>query len=127
MKREIIETSKAPRAIGPYSQAIKCEGTGFVFCSGQIALNPDGELVHGDVAIQTRQIIENLKNVLRTAGLELNNVVKTTVFLANMDDFPSMNEVYEEYFAINQPARATVQVSRLPKDVLVEIDAIACM
>ena len=127
MKREIVTAKLAPKAIGPYSQAIKCECSGFIFCSGQIAINPHtGELVKPDISAQTRQVLENLKAVINAAGLGLDNVVKTTVFLDNMDDFNSMNEVYAKYFAGNPPARAAVEVSRLPKDVKVEIEAIAC-
>jgi 2-iminobutanoate/2-iminopropanoate deaminase len=124
MKREIVTTDKAPRAIGPYSQAVRAGG--FVFLSGQIPLNPiSGELVAGDVRVQTERVIRNLKAVLEAAGSSLDNVVKTTVFLKDMNDFAAMNEVYTQYFGKTAPARATVQAARLPKDVSVEIDAIA--
>jgi len=124
MKREIVTTDKAPRAIGPYSQAVRAGA--FVFLSGQIPLNPiSGELVAGDVRVQTERVIRNLKAVLEAAGSSLDNVVKTTVFLKDMNDFAAMNEVYTQYFGKTAPARATVQAARLPKDVSVEIDAIA--
>jgi 2-iminobutanoate/2-iminopropanoate deaminase len=120
---EIVATTNAPAAIGPYSQAIKANG--FVFCSGQIPLRADGTLVSGGIVEQTEQVLSNLKAVLEAAGSGLGKVVKTTVFLANMADFAAMNEVYGRFFGENKPARATVQVARLPKDVLVEIDCIA--
>ncbi len=120
---EIVTTTNAPAAIGPYSQAIKANG--LVFCSGQIPLKADGTLVAGGIVEQTEQVLTNLKAVLEAAGSGLDKVVKTTVFLANMADFAAMNEVYGRYFVKNKPARATVQVARLPKDVLVEIDCIA--
>ena len=124
MKREIVATDKAPRAIGPYSQAVRAGG--FVFLSGQIPLNPVSmELATGDVKVQTKRVIENLKAVLEAAGSSLDKVVKTTVFLKDMNDFAAMNEVYAQYFGKSVPARATVQAARLPKDVSVEIDAIA--
>jgi len=122
--REIISTDKAPGAIGPYSQAIKAGG--MVFCSGQIPIDPaTGEFVSNDVVEQTEQVLKNLSAVLEAAGTELGNVVKTTVFLADMGDFAAMNEVYGRYFSENKPARATVQAARLPKDARVEIDCIA--
>jgi 2-iminobutanoate/2-iminopropanoate deaminase len=123
--RTVIATSDAPDAIGPYSQAVRVGN--LVFCSGQIALDPgSGEIVgEGDVAAQTRQVLDNLEAVLRASRSGLGGVVKTTIYLADMGDFPTVNEVYGERFANEPPARATVEVSRLPKDVLVEIDAIA--
>ena len=122
--REIISTDKAPGAIGPYSQAIKTGG--MVFCSGQIPIDPaTGEFVSNDVVEQTEQVLKNLSAVLDAAGTSLGNVVKTTVFLADMGDFAAMNEVYGRYFNENKPARATVQAARLPKDARVEIDCIA--
>jgi len=122
--REIISTDKAPGAIGPYSQAIKTGG--MVFCSGQIPIDPaTGEFVSNDVVEQTEQVLKNLSAVLDAAGTNLGNVVKTTVFLADMGDFAAMNEVYGRYFGENKPARATVQAARLPKDARVEIDCIA--
>ena len=122
--REIISTDKAPGAIGPYSQAIKTGG--MVFCSGQIPIDPaTGEFVSNDVVEQTEQVLKNLTAVLEAAGTGLGNVVKTTVFLADMGDFAAMNEVYGRYFSENKPARATVQAARLPKDARVEIDCIA--
>ena len=122
--KEIIATENAPGAIGPYSQAVKAGN--MVFCSGQIPINvATGEFVSDDVAEQTRQVLTNLSAVLEAAGTSLNNVVKTTVFLADMNDFTAMNEVYAEFFSENKPARATVQAARLPKDARVEIECIA--
>lgn len=122
--REVIATQDAPQAIGPYSQAIKAGG--LVFCSGQIALDPSsGTVVAGNVAQQTERVLENLTAVLAAAGSGLDRVVKTTVFLKNMPDFATMNEVYGRYFKNAPPARSTVEAARLPKDVLVEIDVIA--
>lgn len=122
--KEVITTEHAPGAIGPYSQAIKTET--MIFCSGQIPVDPQtGEFVSDDVAEQTRQVLKNLTAVLETAGSELNKVVKTTVFLADMNDFAAMNEIYAEFFSDNKPARATVQAARLPKDAKVEIECIA--
>ena len=122
--KEIIATAGAPAAIGPYSQAVAWGD--LVFCSGQIALNPDtGQLIEGGVAEQTARVIENLKAVLEAAGSGLGNVLKTTVFLKNMSDFGAMNEVYGRYFGESAPARATVEAARLPRDVQVEIEAIA--
>ena len=122
--KEIIATENAPGAIGPYSQAVKAGN--MVFCSGQIPIDvATGEFVSDDVADQTRQVLTNLSAVLEAAGTSLNNVVKTTVFLADMNDFAIVNEVYAEFFSENKPARATVQAARLPKDARVEIDCIA--
>ena len=122
--KEIISTDKAPGAIGPYSQAIKAAG--MVFCSGQIPIDPaTGEFVSNDVTEQTEQVFKNLIAVLEAAGTSLNGVVKTTVFLAEMNDFNAMNEVYAKYFSDNKPARATVQAARLPRDAKVEIECIA--
>lgn len=127
MKREIIETDRAPRAIGPYSQAIRCECSGFLFCSGQISLDPKtGEFLNTDISGQTKRALENLKGVLETAGLGFENVVKVTVYLDNIDDFNLMNEVYESYFASIPPARAVVEARRLPKNARIEIEAFAC-
>lgn len=121
---ERIDTPNAPAAIGPYSQAIR-KGN-FIFCSGQIPVDPKtSEIVSGDVSVQTLQVLENLRQVLVAAGASPHDVVKTTVFLKSMGDFPAMNEVYAKFFGPHRPARATVEVSRLPKDVLVEIEAIA--
>ncbi|HVF30474.1 MAG TPA: RidA family protein [Pyrinomonadaceae bacterium] len=122
--REIISTEKAPGAIGPYSQAIKTNG--MVFCSGQIPIDPaTGEFVSNDITEQTEQVLKNLTAVLEAANTNLANVVKTTVFLADMSDFAAMNEVYGRYFDANKPARATVQAARLPRDARVEIECIA--
>jgi 2-iminobutanoate/2-iminopropanoate deaminase len=122
--REIIKTERAPAAIGPYSQAVRAGG--FVFASGQIPLDPKtGQFVEGGVREQTEQVMRNLTAVLEAAGTGLDRVVKTTVFLADMEDFAAMNEVYGQYFAENPPARATVQAARLPKDARVEIEVVA--
>jgi 2-iminobutanoate/2-iminopropanoate deaminase len=118
-----IATTEAPQAIGPYSQAI--EANGFIFTSGQIALTPEGTLVEGDVVIQAHQVMKNLYYVLEAAGAHFNDVVKTTIFLANMNDFEKVNEVYAHYFGLHKPARSTVAVKTLPKNVLVEIECIA--
>ena len=124
--REIISTDKAPRAIGPYSQAVRAGG--FVFASGQIPIDPaTGEFVAGGVAEQTDQVLRNVSAVLEAAGTRLDRVVKTTVFLADMNDFIAMNEVYGRFFAEQPPARATVQAARLPRDAKVEIEAIAML
>jgi 2-iminobutanoate/2-iminopropanoate deaminase len=121
--REIISTEKAPKAVGPYSQAIRFAN--LVFVSGQIALDPkSGEIVEGDVEVQTRQVLENLKIIVEASGMGLEDVLKCTCFLKDMDHFARFNSVYNEYFAHVLPARETVEVSRLPKDVLVEISAI---
>ena len=124
MRKELIHTDSAPKAIGPYSQAIKTGG--LVYCSGQIPLDPSTmTLVEGSVADQTRRVLRNLDAVLKAAGSSLGEVVKTTVFLRDMNDFAEMNAAYGEFFKEQPPARATVQVARLPKDVAVEIDCIA--
>ena len=124
MKKEIISTDQAPGAIGPYSQAVKIGE--MVFVSGQIPLDPlSGDLIEGDIKAQTRQVLKNVNAVLSAAGTSLDKVVKTTVFITNMNDFPLMNEVYAEFFTAMPPARACVEVSRLPKDVLVEVEAVA--
>lgn len=122
--KEIISTDKAPGAIGPYSQAVKVGN--MVFVSGQIPIDPKtGEFVSNEVGEQAEQVLKNLSAVLEAAGSSLANVVKTTVFLADMNDFVVMNEIYAKHFADNKPARATVQAARLPKDARVEIDCIA--
>ena len=122
--REITQTERAPGAIGPYSQAVTAGG--FVFASGQIPINPaSGEFVAGGISEQTEQVLRNLSAVLEAAGSSLDRVVKTTVFLASMDEFAAMNEVYGKFFSAKPPARATVQAARLPRDARVEIDAIA--
>ncbi|HMS09027.1 MAG TPA: RidA family protein [Pyrinomonadaceae bacterium] len=121
---KVISTENAPGAIGPYSQAIVANG--MVFCSGQIPIDPaTGEFVSEDVSEQTEQVFKNLAAVLEAAGASLESVVKTTVFLADMNDFAAMNEVYGRYFVTNKPARATVQAARLPRDARVEIECIA--
>jgi len=122
--KEIVSTEAAPKAIGPYSQAVKWNG--LVFLSGQIPLDPaTGQLIEGDIVAQTTQVFENLKAVLQAAGSSLDRVVKTTVFLKDMAEFPRMNETYSTYFPVNAPARSTVEAARLPRDVRVEIDCIA--
>lgn len=122
--RQIITTKKAPAAIGPYSQGVKANG--FLFLSGQIALDPaSGQVVGDDVRAQTERVLKNLEAVLVAAGSSLAAVVKTTVFLADINDFAAMNEVYGRFFSQHPPARATIQAARLPKDVKVEIDLIA--
>lgn len=122
--KEIISTENAPGAIGPYSQAIKTGG--LVFCSGQIPIDPaTGNFVSDEITSQTEQVLKNLAAVLEAAGTSLDNVVKTTVFLADMGEFAAMNEVYGRFFIENKPARATVQAARLPRDARVEIECIA--
>lgn len=118
-----VQTSNAPAAIGPYSQAMIANG--MVFTSGQIALTPSGEMVDGDVSAQCVQVLTNLKAVLEAAGSGVDKVIKTTIFLADMDDFAAVNSIYEEAFGNHKPARSTVAVKTLPKNALVEIDAIA--
>ena len=122
--RDVISTDRGPRAIGPYSQAIRANG--FLFLSGQVSLDPaTQQLVPGDIAAQTTRVLENLKGILEAAGSSLDRVVKTTVYLKDMNDFSAMNEVYARYFPNDPPARATVEVARLPKDARVEIELIA--
>jgi 2-iminobutanoate/2-iminopropanoate deaminase len=122
--REVISTNNGPKAIGPYSQAIRANG--FVFVSGQVSFDPvTNTLVLGDVGAQTNRVIQNLSGILKAAGSSLDKVVRATVFLKNMNDFAAMNEVYAKHFPSQPPARSTVEVARLPKDVLVEIDVIA--
>ena len=122
--KEIIATDSAPRAIGPYSQAVRVGN--LIFASGQIPIDPaTGEFVAGGIAEQTEQVLRNLTAVFAAAGVGLDQIVKTTVFLADMNDFTAMNEVYGRFFGDNRPARSTVQAARLPRDARVEIDAIA--
>jgi len=122
--REVVTTKEGPQAIGPYSQAVRSNG--FVFVSGQVAIDPaTQQVITGDVAVQTDRVIRNLSGILKAAGSRLEKVVRSTVFLKNMSDFAAMNEVYAKYFTAAPPARSTVEVARLPKDVLVEIDVIA--
>ena len=120
---QIISTPDAAQAIGPYSQAIKAGG--FIFTSGQIALKPDGEFVVGGVEAQSRQVLQNLAAILKEAGATLQDAVKTTIFLADMGDFAAVNEIYAAAFGEHKPARSTVQVAKLPKGALVEIEVIA--
>ena len=122
--KDVVKTERAPKAIGPYSQAIKAGG--FLFASGQIPIDPQtGQFVAGGIAEQTEQVIKNLSAVLEAGGSDLDQVVKTTVFLADMNEFAAMNEVYGRFFSVNPPARATVEAARLPRDARVEIEAIA--
>lgn len=123
MKKQIVSSNQAPAAVGPYSQAVAAGP--LVFCSGQIPINIAGELVQGDVVVQTVQVLENLKAVLAAVGLTLGHVVKTTVFLADLADFQEMNRVYAEFFPEQPPARSTIQVAGLPKGAAVEIEAVA--
>jgi 2-iminobutanoate/2-iminopropanoate deaminase len=124
--KEVVLTSRGPKPIGPYSQAIKSNG--FLFISGQIAFDPQsGEFVGTDVRQQTERVLENLKAILEAAGSSLKHVVKTTVFLKDMNDFPAMNETYALFFNTTPPARSTIQAARLPKDALVEIEVVAVL
>lgn len=121
--KEIISTNKGPKAIGPYSQAVKANG--LLFTAGQVAFDPaTGQIVEGDVARQTERVLENLKAIVEAAGSSLDRAVKSTVFLKDMNDFAAMNEVYARYFPANPPGRSTVEVARLPRDVRVEIELI---
>jgi 2-iminobutanoate/2-iminopropanoate deaminase len=118
-----VSSSEAPKAVGPYSQAVRAGG--LLFVAGQIPLDPNGNLVEGDVVVQARRVLDNIGAILKAAGLTFANVVRTTVFLADLDDMAAMNQVYAAYFSEPYPARATVQVARLPRDVRIEIEAIA--
>ena len=122
--KEEVRTDAAPQPIGPYSQAIRAEGK-FLFISEQIPLKPDGTLAGDDIETQTRQVINNIKAIIEEAGLTLDNIVKTTVFIKDLNDFAKMNEVYNGFFGSSRPARTAVEVCRIPKDALVGIDAIA--
>jgi 2-iminobutanoate/2-iminopropanoate deaminase len=122
--KKIISTNEAPAAIGPYSQAVRCGH--FLFCSGQIPLDPkSGQIVTGDIATQTRRVMQNIASILRAEGMTVDSIVKTTVFLTNLDDFQTVNETYGSYFKQGPPARSTVQVSALPRGADVEIEVIA--
>ena len=124
--KQVILTDRGPKPIGPYSQAVRSNG--FLFVSGQVALDPkSGEFVGTDILQQTERVLDNLKAILEAAGVSLHHVVKTTVFLKDMNDFTAMNETYARYFTAAPPARSTVQAARLPKDALVEIDVIAAL
>ena len=124
MDKRIVRTEAAPAAIGPYSQAVLANG--LVFAAGQVPLDPKtGQLVPGDIRVQTKRVMENLSQVLAAAGSSMDKVVKTTVFLRDLNDFGTMNEIYGEYFKENPPARSTVQVAKLPRDAAVEIEIIA--
>ena len=122
MSKRVIVTKNAPKAIGPYSQAIKSEN--ILFISGQIPINPATGEITGDIKIQTRQVLENLKSILVEIGASTADVVKTTIFLKNLDDFSAVNEIYRDYFPNSAPARSTVEVSRIPRGSLIEIEAI---
>ena len=125
MKRQIVATDAAPKAVGPYSQAVWAGE--YLFCAGQIPLDPvSGNMVAGGIAEQSTRVLENIKGLLASQGLSFANVVKSTVFLSDMNNFAAMNEMYAKYFAKDYPARSTVQVARLPKDALVEIEVVAC-
>jgi 2-iminobutanoate/2-iminopropanoate deaminase len=124
--RDVVLTDRGPKPIGPYSQAIRANG--FLFLSGQVALDPKtGEMTETDIRKQTERVLENVRGIVEAAGSKMTHVVKTTVFLKDMNDFGTMNEVYSRYFTTTPPARSTVQVSRLPKDALVEIEVIATL
>lgn len=124
LERRIIATDKAPAAVGPYSQAVRVDNS--IFTAGQIAIDPaTGKLIEGNIADQTRQVLQNLSAVLEAAGSSLAQVIKTTIYLADMDDFAAMNQVYAEFFPTDPPARTTVQAGRLPLEARVEIEAIA--
>jgi 2-iminobutanoate/2-iminopropanoate deaminase len=124
MQKNIISTNKAPQAIGPYSQAVQFDN--LLFISGQIPIEPkSGEIVKGNIKEQTKQILENLNGILIAGGSSLDNVLRTTIFLTNLDDYADVNEMYAQFFEKSMPSRSTVQVSRLPMDVQIEIDAIA--
>lgn len=126
--REAVKTTGAPAAIGPYSQGIKTDAGKMIFTAGQIPLDPaTGQLVTGDIKVQTRRVFENIKAVLEAGGGSLANVVKTTVFLADFNDFAAMNEAYAEFFPNNPPARTTIQAAGLPKNARIEIDTIAVL
>ncbi len=124
MQKTVISTNNSPAAIGPYSQAIRFNE--LVFVSGQIPIDPEsGKVIKGNIKEQTKQVLENLKNILQAGGSSLQNILRTTIFLSDMDDYDMVNEAYAQYFESSPPSRSTVQVSRLPKDVHIEIDAIA--
>jgi 2-iminobutanoate/2-iminopropanoate deaminase len=126
MKKEIVSTQKAPGAVGPYSQAVKCGN--MVYTAGQVAINPEtGQMVEGGIKEQTHQVFANLKAVLEAAGTSLENVVKATVFITDMEKFGEVNEVYAQYFTGDFPARSCIEVGKLPKDALVEIEVIAAL
>ncbi len=126
MEKKIISTKDAPQAIGPYSQAVRFDN--LIFVSGQIPIEPEtGKILKGNIKEQTKQILENLNNILLTGGSSLNNVLRTTIFLINLEDYSVVNETYAQYFNDIPPARSTVQVAKLPMDAQIEIDAIACI
>ncbi len=123
---QMIETDKAPKAIGAYSQAVKCEN--LLFVSGQIPIDPNTqEMIDGGIEEQTKRVMENIKAIVEEAGINMEHIVKTTIFLKNLNDFQTVNEIYGSYFKNHKPARSTVEVSNLPKGALIEIEAIACI
>ncbi len=125
--KEIVSTPKAPAAIGPYAQAVKIKASEMLFCSGQIPLDPEsGQLTTGPAADQAKKVMENLKAIIDASGFTIDDVVKTTIYLTDLDDFSEVNSVYESYFPGSFPARATVQVAALPRGAAIEIDAMAC-
>jgi 2-iminobutanoate/2-iminopropanoate deaminase len=123
VSKQVISTNQAPKAIGPYSQAIRAGD--LIFVSEQVPLDPTTGMIQGDISTQTRQSLENIREILAAAGASLSDVVKTTVFLKNLDDFNSMNTVYQRYFTGDAPARSTIEVSRIPRGALIEIETIA--
>ncbi|MEA2065044.1 MAG: RidA family protein [Patescibacteria group bacterium] len=123
MSKQIISTDKAPKAIGPYSQAIQAGG--FIFCSGQISLKPDGNFIDKNIKEQTKQVMDNLNNILKSVDLDLSDVIKTTIYLTDLSDFQTVNKIYSNYFKQNPPARSTVQVLALPKEAKIEIECVA--
>ncbi|MGR3173046.1 MAG: RidA family protein [Candidatus Scalindua sp.] len=126
MQKEIISTKDAPQAIGPYSQAVRFDN--LIFVSGQIPIGPEtGKILKGNIREQTKQILENLSNILAAGGSSLNNVLRTTIFLTNLENYSVVNEIYAQYFKDLPPARSTVQVAKLPMDAQIEIDVIACV
>lgn len=125
--KSILTTDKAPAAIGPYSQAVIVDPPGLLFTAGQLGMTPAGEFVSDSITDQTRQALKNIRAILQNAGVDLQHVVKTTIYLKDMNDFGAMNSVYAEFFTTNPPARSAVEVSRLPKDALIEIEAIAAL
>ena len=125
--KSIVKTENAPAAIGPYSQAVIVDHLNLLYTAGQLGMKPTGEFVADDIASQTRQALQNVQAILNEAGADMSQVIKTTIFLKDMNDFAEMNAVYAEFFAVNPPARSAVEVSRLPKDALIEIEAIATL
>jgi 2-iminobutanoate/2-iminopropanoate deaminase len=125
--KSILKTQNAPAAIGPYSQAVVIDHLGLLYTAGQLGMKPTGEFVADDISSQTRQALQNIQAILKEAGADMSQVFKTTIFLKDMNDFAEMNAVYSEFFTDNPPARSAVEVSRLPKDALIEIEAVATL